>query len=245
VARRRSRNPLPPALPDGRDSAAGGASARSRGGVAGDQPHRAGRALAYEGGNELLVSELLLQAAFTCLLAVIVWAILGAARQMRLDLAAEARLDRLTRLGNRHAFEESLEVELARRERYGGSISLVLLDLEGFKAVNDRLGHLAGDRALTHCAEALRAAVRAPDACFRWGGDEFAVLLVDSGIEAAEEVGLRVRATVAEHCSLDDGSPLSLRFGAAELQPGQGAGDLVAAADVALKEAKRAPYYTF
>jgi GGDEF domain-containing protein len=83
-------------------------------------------------------------------------------------------------------------------------------------------------------------AVRIPDACFRCGGDEFAVLLVDSDIVAAHEVGLRVQATVAEHCSLEDGSTLSLRFGSAELQPGQSPGDLVAAADAALLEAKRA-----
>jgi diguanylate cyclase (GGDEF)-like protein len=119
-------------------------------------------------------------------------------------------------------------------------LSLILVDLDGFKAVNDRLGHLAGDQALGRSAEALRSAVRIPDACFRWGGDEFAVLLVDSDIEAAQEVGRRVQATVAEHCSLEEGSTLSLRFGAAELQPGQSAGDLVAAADAALPEAKRA-----
>jgi diguanylate cyclase (GGDEF)-like protein len=201
--------------------------------------------LAYESASPLLVSDLLLQAAFTCLLAFIVWVILGAARQMRLELVAEARLDTLTRLRNRRGFDESLKIEVARRDRYGGRLSLILLDLDGFKAVNDRLGHLAGDHALARCADALRTAVRAPDSCFRWGGDEFAVVLVDSGIEAAEEVGLRVQATVAEHCSLDDGSPLSLRFGAAELDTGQSAAELVAAADAALLEAKAAPYYTF
>jgi len=201
--------------------------------------------LAYESASAILVSELLLQAAFTCLLAFIVWAIMSAARQVRLELVAEARLDNLTRLRNRRGFDESLKVELARRDRNGGRLSLLLIDLDDFKAVNDRLGHLAGDRALAGCADALRTAVRAPDSCFRWGGDEFAVLLVDSGIEVAEEVGLRVQATVAEHSYLDDGSPLSLRFGAAELEAGQSAYDLVAAADAALLEAKGAPYYTF
>jgi diguanylate cyclase (GGDEF)-like protein len=202
--------------------------------------------LAYERTSALWVSEIVLQGAFTCLLAFIVWAILGAARQMRLELAEQARLDTLTGLRNRRAFDESLKLERARCERYGGRLSLLILDLDGFKAVNDRLGHLAGDRALARAADALEAAVRIPDACFRWGGDEFAVLLVDSGMEAAQEVGRRVQATVAEHCALDDGSTLSLRFGAAELAPGQSAEELVAAADTALLEAKRtAPYYTF
>ncbi len=164
---------------------------------------------------------------------------------MRLDLLAEARVDDLTGLGNRRAFGEALKVELARRERYGGRLSLLLLDLDGFKEVNDRLGHLAGDHALTSSAKALQDAVRIPDSCFRWGGDEFAVLLPDSGLASAREVGRRVQANVAEHCELDDGSSLSLRFGAAELEAGWRAGDLVAAADAALLEAKAAPYYTF
>jgi diguanylate cyclase (GGDEF)-like protein len=201
--------------------------------------------LAYENATALQVSEILLQGAFTCLLALIVWVILGAARQMRLDLLAKARADDLTGLGNRRAFGEALRVELARRDRNDGQLSLVLVDLDGFKAVNDRLGHLAGDRALTNCAQALLAAVRAPDTCFRWGGDEFAILLADSGVEEAREVGRRIQSTVAEHCSLHDGSALTLRFGAAELEAGQSPEDLVAAADAALLEAKRAPYYTF
>lgn len=201
--------------------------------------------LAYGSASALLVSEVLLQGAFTCLLAVIAWVILAAAREMRLDLLAEARVDDLTGLGNRRAFGEALKVELARRERYGGRLSLLLLDLDGFKEVNDRLGHLAGDHALTSSAKALQDAVRIPDSCFRWGGDEFAVLLPDSGLASAREVGRRVQANVAEHCELDDGSSLSLRFGAAELEAGRRAGDLVAAADAALLEAKAAPYYTF
>jgi diguanylate cyclase (GGDEF)-like protein len=201
--------------------------------------------LAYGSASALWVSEILLQGSFTCLLAFITWAILGAARQMRLDLLAEARVDDLTGLGNRRAFDGSLKVELARRERYGGRLSLILLDLDGFKEVNDRLGHLVGDHALTSTAQALQDAVRIPDSCFRWGGDEFAILLSDSGIDAAQEVGRRVQAHVAEHCELDDGSSLSLRFGAAQLGAGQGGGDLVAAADVALLEAKAASYYTF
>ena len=204
-----------------------------------------GAPLVYENSTALWASEILLQGAFTCLLALIAWAIVHAARQMRLDLMAKARADDLTGLGNRRAFDEALAVEMDRRERYGGTLSLLVLDLDGFKAVNDRLGHLAGDRALVGSGKALQAAVRSPDACFRWGGDEFAVLLVGSGLEAAQEVGRRVQATVAEHCALDDGSTLSLRFGAAELQPGQSADDLMAAADGALLEAKAAPYYTF
>ena len=195
--------------------------------------------LAYERPTSLLVADIVLQALFTFVLAFVTWAIVGAARQMRLELAAEARVDDLTGLCNRRAFEESLRVEVARQRRHGGTLSLLVLDLDGFKGVNDRLGHLAGDRALIGAAAALNSAVRLPDACFRWGGDEFAVLLTDSGRDVAEDVGRRAQAAVAERVSLDDGSAISLRFGAAQLRNGQTAGELVAAADAALLAAKR------
>jgi diguanylate cyclase (GGDEF)-like protein len=148
-------------------------------------------------------------------------------------------------LRNRRGFDESLKVDLVRRERNGGRLSLLLVDLDGFKAVNDRLGHLAGNRALARCAEVLGTAVRAPDACFRWGGDEFAVLLVDSGIEAAEEVGLRVQATVAEHSYLDDGSPLSVRSAPPSSKPARAPKTSSRRPTLRCLEAKGAPYYTF
>jgi diguanylate cyclase (GGDEF)-like protein len=125
-------------------------------------------------------------------------------------LARSALTDPLTGLGNREAFNRTLARELQRTRRYGEPVALAMLDLNGFKVVNDTLGHAAGDRALVAVAAALRATVRASDAAFRWGGDEFAVVMPtlapDAGAAAAQRLvraiaaidvdGLQLRASV-------------------------------------------------
>jgi diguanylate cyclase (GGDEF)-like protein len=102
--------------------------------------------------------------------------------------------DSLTRLLNRRAFVERLDAEVARVGRYGGGFALVLSDLDGFKAVNDSLGHSAGDEALQAFGAILARGLRRPDDAFRIGGDEFALLLVEAGEEDAREVLGRVRS---------------------------------------------------
>jgi GGDEF domain-containing protein len=104
----------------------------------------------------------------------------------------------------------------------------------GFKEINDRFGHLNGDQCLRQVAGALKAAVRIPDACFRWGGDEFAVLLAETDRGEAELVGRRLAASVYELCRKPDGEPITLSFGSAELLEDLDGHDLVAAADLAL-----------
>jgi diguanylate cyclase (GGDEF)-like protein len=93
--------------------------------------------------------------------------------------AHDSRHDALTDLPNRRAYEERLRHELARSRRYGHPLALCLLDLDGFKAVNDQLGHPAGDEVLRAVADAIRA-TRAADEGFRLGGDEFAILLPET-----------------------------------------------------------------
>jgi diguanylate cyclase (GGDEF)-like protein len=115
----------------------------------------------------------------------------------RLVLAeAEARrlaeLDGLTGLGNYRMFRRSLEAEAARAGRHGGQFSLVVLDLDGFKAVNDQAGHQAGDRALQQVAAALRSALRTEDVVCRQGGDEFAVIAVEAGLPDARDLATRL-----------------------------------------------------
>ncbi|MGN6587095.1 MAG: diguanylate cyclase domain-containing protein [Solirubrobacterales bacterium] len=106
----------------------------------------------------------------------------------------EGRRDALTGLPNRRAFEERLPVELARASRTGQPLALCLLDLDGFKGVNDRLGHPAGDEVLRAVAQILDAA-RVADDCFRIGGDEFAIVMPET---TAEEARLGVERIVAE-----------------------------------------------
>jgi diguanylate cyclase (GGDEF)-like protein len=148
--------------------------------------------------------------------------------------------DPLTRVGNRRAFTRRLAEEVTRAARYGGRFALVVLDVDGFKALNDRHGHHVGDRALEQIGEALRQAVRSSDSAFRLGGDEFAVLLEHTGPEEAARVVDRVGAGIA---AVDAGADTLLRasFGVAV---GDGSvvdpDALLRAADAAMYAAKRA-----
>jgi diguanylate cyclase (GGDEF)-like protein len=110
------------------------------------------------------------------------------------ELRFLAHHDPLTRLLNRRAFMSRLDGELARGKRYGGSLGLVIADLDGFKQLNDRYGHAAGDEALVTFANILSESLRKPDDAFRIGGDEFAVLLAEATEHDARFVVERVRA---------------------------------------------------
>jgi len=140
--------------------------------------------------------------------------------------------DPLTRLLNRRAFVERLDGEVARTLRYERTFGLLLCDLDGFKALNDRYGHLAGDEALQRFGHILKAALRKGDEAFRIGGDEFAVLLA----EASEDDARAVVGRVSEH--LEGGIRAS--FGVASCpEHAQDAQALFRLADDALYEAKR------
>jgi diguanylate cyclase (GGDEF)-like protein len=147
--------------------------------------------------------------------------------------------DPLTRLGNRRSFMARLELETARALRYSTPFALVVCDLDGFKDVNDRYGHLAGDEALEHVAEVLRDALRSSDGAYRLGGDEFGLILVEAGAEVAHEVVERVRSALAFR---DDERLRGLRasFGLA-ICPDQAVlpSALFNAADQAMYDAKR------
>ncbi|HEY1191059.1 MAG TPA: GGDEF domain-containing protein [Gemmata sp.] len=107
--------------------------------------------------------------------------------------------DGLTRLPNRRALDEFLEREVGRSRRHARPLSVLLLDLDRFKAVNDVHGHLCGDTVLRALADRLRAGVRVEDLCARYGGEEFAVVLVETDHATATEIAERLRAAVAAH----------------------------------------------
>jgi diguanylate cyclase (GGDEF)-like protein len=109
------------------------------------------------------------------------------------ELARRAERDALTGLLNRQAFSERLSRELSRAKRYGHPLTVVVIDLDAFKEVNDELGHLTGDAVLTHISSLLMTHTRDEDAVGRLGGDEFAVALVEAGIDAAHELIRRLR----------------------------------------------------
>jgi len=154
------------------------------------------------------------------------------------ELRRLADTDPLTDLYNRRRFAAELEHHLTLAERYGARGSLLVLDIDGLKRINDAHGHAAGDRTITLTAEVLRARVRVSDVVARLGGDEFAVLLAAAdGTEAA----LVAAALLAEMRgrSQAEGVKASLSIGLSRVVEGTDAASLLEAADAAMYEAKR------
>lgn len=158
---------------------------------------------------------------------------------------ALALRDALTGCFNRRGFHRLFRREADRARRLGAGLSLLSLDIDQFKSVNDAYGHGYGDEVLRLLARRVRALVREPDLLFRWGGEEFLVLLPHTLPEAAGHLAERIRAGVAaEPFRVDEGRavPLTISLGAAGGDPSDGvldADQLVGRADAALLRAKR------
>ena len=148
-----------------------------------------------------------------------------------------AELDALTGLHNRRYFDEVLEREVARAHRYRRRLALLLLDLDGFKAINDRIGHLAGDGVLAEFGERVREALRGTDIACRVGGDEIAVVLPESGFADAEQLYERLQNAIGSR-PIPGADRLSASAGLAELEPEDDARALFQRADEALYRAK-------
>ncbi len=148
-----------------------------------------------------------------------------------------ADLDSLTRLHNRRFFHETLERECARAHRYERRLALIVFDLDDFKTVNDRIGHLAGDAVLAEIAERMRGVMRSADIACRVGGDEFAFVLPESGVQDAGLLSQRLQAAIADRPIVGAG-PLEISAGVAELRPDDDAQTFFERADGALYRAK-------
>ncbi len=149
-----------------------------------------------------------------------------------------ADLDALTGLHNRRYFHETLAREVARAQRYERQLALVVIDLDDFKAVNDRIGHLAGDAVLAEAAERVRDVVRSADVACRVGGDEFAVILPESGVHDAEQLYQRLQHAISSRAVGQVGR-LHVSAGGTELRGGDDAVAFFQRADEALYRAKR------
>jgi diguanylate cyclase (GGDEF)-like protein len=157
------------------------------------------------------------------------------------DALRMAELDDLTGLGNYRMFTRQLAAEVARSRRHEDPFSLVMLDLDGFKQVNDELGHLAGDDALRLVAAALREALREEDLCCRQGGDEFAVIAVRAGEQEATELAERLVQAIEGIAFGGVEGRLSASTGWATFGlPARSVDELILRADTALRQAKRA-----
>jgi diguanylate cyclase (GGDEF)-like protein len=155
----------------------------------------------------------------------------------------QAVVDGLTGLANRRQCEETLTDELARVQRFGGSLAVVVADLDWFKDVNDRHGHPAGDTVLRAFAELLQEELRDVDLAGRWGGEEFLMVLPGTDRTGGARVAERIRAAFAGRIVLAADAtpiPVTASFGVAASPPARTASELFAAADAAMYQAKRA-----
>jgi diguanylate cyclase (GGDEF)-like protein len=148
-----------------------------------------------------------------------------------------ADLDALTALHNRRYFHDTLAREVARAHRYRRRLALMIFDLDDFKAINDRIGHLAGDGVLAEMGERVRDVVRSADVACRVGGDEFAVILPESSTEDADQLYRRLLSAVSSR-PVGQVGRLSLSAGVAELAPGDDPTTFFERADEALYRAK-------
>ena len=149
-----------------------------------------------------------------------------------------ADTDGLTGLRNRRFFHETLQRECKRAHRYGRSLALLVLDVDDFKAINGRVGHLTGDSVLAETASRLRAALRASDVACRVGGDEFAIVLPEAGARQAGQLYERIEAAVSS-APIGSVDRLTLSGGVAQLAEREDAAAFFERADEALYRAKQ------
>jgi diguanylate cyclase (GGDEF)-like protein len=157
------------------------------------------------------------------------------------DLRHHSRHDGLTGLFNRRAIEEVMQVQMRRSRRTGETFSVLMLDLDHFKAINDRFGHVVGDRALKHAAALLKSGMREVDSLARFGGEEFLALMPGANLDAARPVAERLRAYLdANPLALEATSvSLSVSIGLAQwTDAAEDASRLLVRADTALYQAK-------
>jgi diguanylate cyclase (GGDEF)-like protein len=159
--------------------------------------------------------------------------------QMTVDeLAHLANTDELTRLPNRRLLAERVESELVRFARYGRAFTVILLDIDHFKSVNDRFGHPIGDRVLVALTARVQKSLREVDTLGRWGGEEFIIILPEVGLDEGLHKAEALCASVAIQALFGDHA-ITISCGVADVRPGDTADSLFHRADAALYVAKR------
>ena len=197
--------------------------------------------LQHEGlhiGDIELQTTLEARAALASVLSLLTAPLSNALCHHRLKLLA--RKDSLTGLGNRMALDASLATELARAQRFGHPFALLVVDIDHFKRINDRFGHSAGDQVLRTVAAQITDCLRPYDQAFRFGGEEFVVMLSQTVQAKGLEIAERIRQRIATHRKADAGSAptITVSIGCGEFRHDETIGDLFDRADRALYAAK-------
>ena len=155
------------------------------------------------------------------------------------ELKRVSNIDKLTQINNRLKLDEVLEYELAISKRYSAELSVLILDIDHFKEVNDNFGHLAGDLVLIQLAAILKTCVRMSDTVGRWGGEEFLAILPQTRLEDARKVAEKIRASI-EKADFPKSGHITCSVGAASFREGDDSEKLLSRADMALYHAKSA-----
>jgi diguanylate cyclase (GGDEF)-like protein len=162
--------------------------------------------------------------------------------RMMAELQTLAITDGLTGLYNSRHFYTQLELEVDRANRYRHPLSMLLIDIDHFKEFNDRFGHLEGDKVLARFSQVLKSCLRTNDAAYRYGGEEFTVILPETGAEEARTVAQRIRAALeAEIFSPDPGRPVSktISTGVTQYHPNEEMTAFINRADAAMYLSKQ------
>ncbi len=161
--------------------------------------------------------------------------------QLNQTLEKMAQTDALTGLLNRHGMSKCLQAEWNRMKREDVPSGLLILDIDHFKRVNDTFGHAVGDRVLAEMAKRLKDITRNYDSCCRWGGEEFLVLLPDTGRDGVETVYQKLRETLDDNPIIEGDQPIKITFsaGAHIAYAGETLDECIKQADDALYRAKR------
>ncbi len=158
-------------------------------------------------------------------------------KRLEAELERRASHDHLTGLFNRETFEQMIHAEILRTERYGTRFSMIMLDIDHFKPINDRYGHAIGDEVLIRFARTVKEQTRATDTLSRWGGEEFMLLLPETDIEGAAQLAEETRQRVAK-VDFPEVGQVTVSLGVAEYRPPENARNLLKRLDDALYEAK-------
>jgi diguanylate cyclase (GGDEF)-like protein len=158
-------------------------------------------------------------------------------QELASDLRFRAITDPLTGLSNRLRFDEAIALETSRSQRYGTPLSLVIYDIDHFKAVNDTYGHLAGDKVLIKLSEFVATRIRRSDILARWGGEEFAILLAETDAREALQFADKLRDSIA-NLAFDEIGSVTCSFGIAQIESGMTVEEFISRADEALYRAK-------